>query len=95
MKTATVYIITNTHHTTLYIGITSNLLQRVYQHRCKLIPGFSARYNLFKLVYYEHHEDITEAILREKRLKEWRRPWKNQLISEFNPHWRDLYDQIL
>jgi len=91
VKLPTVYIITNNHNTTLYIGVTSDLTKRVYQHKNKLIHGFSAKYNLTKLVYFEQFEDMANAIVREKRLKEWHRPWKNRLISEFNPLWLDLY----
>lgn len=90
MKQATVYIITNQHNTTLYIGVTSDLQQRIYQHKEKLIKGFSSKYNLNKLVYFEQFEDMQCAIVREKRLKEWHRAWKNRLIDELNPKWHDL-----
>ena len=95
MKAPGVYILTNHHNTTLYIGVTSHLIQRVYQHKNKLMKGFSAKYNLTKLVYYEQFEDMENAILREKKLKKWRRQWKNRLISELNPEWRDLYPDLL
>ena len=85
MKQPSVYIITNDRNTTLYIGVTSNLVQRIYQHKNKLIEGFSANYNIHKLVYFEQFNDMYNAILREKRLKKWNRDWKNQLISERNP----------
>ena len=95
MKQPTVYIISNIHNTTLYIGVTSNLSERIYKHKEKLIKGFSSKYNLTKLVYFEVHENMEHAIIREKRLKEWHRSWKNRLISEMNPLWRDLYLDIL
>lgn len=69
--------------------------QRIYQHKNKLIKGFSAKYNLDKLVYFELFENMESAILREKRLKKWHRDWKNKLISELNPDWLDLYPQLL
>jgi putative endonuclease len=95
MKQPCIYIITNRHNTTLYIGVTSNLVQRIYQHKNELIKGFSAKYNLHKLVYFEQFEDMDNAIIREKRLKLWKRDWKNRLINEINPSWRDLYPDIL
>ena len=95
MKQPCIYIITNRHNTTLYIGVTSNLVQRISQHKNKLVKGFSAKYNLNKLVYFEQFEDMDNAILREKRLKLWKREWKNRLINEINPNWRDLYPDLL
>ena len=95
MKKPCIYIITNRHNTTLYIGVTSNLVQRIYQHKSKLISGFSAKYNLNKLVYFEVYEDMENAIVREKRLKVWKREWKNRLINECNPSWKDLYPDLL
>ncbi|MGS2720996.1 GIY-YIG nuclease family protein [Paraglaciecola aestuariivivens] len=95
MKQASIYIITNRHNTTLYIGVTSNLVQRIYQHKNQLIKGFSAKYNLNKLVYFEQFEDMNNAIIREKRLKKWNRDWKNRLINELNPSWKDLYPDLL
>ena len=91
MKQPCIYIITNRHNTTLYIGVTSNLIQRIYQHKHKLIKGFSSTYNLDKLVYFEQFRDMESAILREKRVKKWNRDWKNRLINELNPSWEDLY----
>ena len=82
MKQAAIYIITNQYNTVLYIGVTSNLEQRIYQHREKLIEGFSKNYNLYKLVYFEQYSDMDSAILREKKLKKWRREWKNNLIPK-------------
>ncbi len=95
MKQPCIYIISNRHNTTLYIGVTSNLAQRIYQHKHKLIKGFSSAYNLDKLVYFEQFEDMENALLREKRLKKWDRDWKNRLINEFNPSWNDLYLDLI
>ena len=95
MKQPCVYIITNDRNTTLYIGVTSNLIQRIYQHKAKLVEGFTAKYNLHKLVHFEQFEDMDDAISREKRLKRWNRDWKNQLIDERNPRWIDLYDDFV
>lgn len=94
MKQPCVYMITNRNNTTLYIGITSNLVQRIYQHKNKLIKGFSAKYNVDKLVYFELFEDMENAITREKRLKLWKRDWKNRIINEMNPSWQDLYPDL-
>lgn len=88
-------MITNRNNTTLYIGVTSNLVQRVYQHKNKLIKGFSAKYNVDKLVYFELFEDMENAISREKRLKLWKRDWKNRIINEVNPSWQDLYPDLI
>ena len=85
-----VYILTNKIHSTLYIGVTSDLERRVHQHRSKLVSGFSKKYNLMKLIYYEEHSSPNEAILREKQLKKWKRKWKERIINEVNPDWDDL-----
>ena len=90
-----IYILTNKKNGTLYIGVTSNLIQRVWQHKAKVTQGFSNKYGLAKLVYYELHGDIDGAILREKQLKKWRQLWKLNLINEQNPDWIDLWDQIV
>jgi len=95
MKQPCVYMTTNRNNTTLYIGVTSNLVQRVYQHKNKLIKGFSAKYNVDKLVYFELFEDMENAISREKRLKLWKRDWKNRIINEVNPSWQDLYPDLI
>jgi putative endonuclease len=95
MKQPCIYIITNHSNTVLYIGVTSNLIQRIYQHKNKLVEGFSSKYNLNKLVYFEQFEDMTNAIIQEKRLKVWKRDWKNRLINETNPKWQDLYFELL
>jgi putative endonuclease len=85
-----VYILASRRHGTLYIGVTSNLLARVVQHREGLIPGFTRRYGVKRLVWYEAHDTMEAAIQREKRLKEWRRAWKIQLIEAHNEYWADL-----
>ena len=89
-----VYIMTNQPYGTLYIGVTNDLARRTYEHREKLVKGFTARYGLNKLVYYETFEDIREAIAREKAMKVWRREWKKKAIDQFNPEWRDLYPEL-
>ena len=89
-----VYILTNPWHTVLYTGITSDLKGRVYQHREKLLPGFTARYNVSKLVYYELFSDPISAITREKQIKAGSRQKKIDLINSMNPAWRDIYDEI-
>ena len=90
-----VYILTNKTNTTLYIGITSNLIQRIYQHKKKLVGGFSSHYNINKLVYYEIAENAYAAITREKQLKAGNRRTKIHLINTFNPEWEDLYHGLL
>ncbi|WP_371379271.1 GIY-YIG nuclease family protein [Thalassotalea aquiviva] len=95
MNQPAIYILSNTRNTVLYIGVTSNLIQRIYQHKQKIIKGFSAKYNLTKLVYFEIYSDMENAIVREKRLKQWHRPWKERLIGEVNPDWRDLYFDLI
>ena len=90
-----VYIITNKRNGTLYVGVTNNLLRRIYEHKNKIIKGFSSKYNLDKLVYYEIYSDEETAILREKQLKKYNRNWKKDIIEKFNPNWLDLYDSIL
>jgi putative endonuclease len=89
MKTYYVYIITNSKKT-LYIGVTNNLERRVYEHKNKLIEGFSKKYYLYKLVYFESCNNINDAIKREKQLKNWHREWKLNLIESMNPNWVDL-----
>ena len=89
-----VYILTNRRNGTLYIGVTSNLPARVWQHREDLVPGFSARYGTHMLVYFEMHSTMHAAITREKQLKKWRRAWKLRLIETMNPDWRDLWFDI-
>ena len=90
-----VYIISNTRFGTLYIGVTSDLPRRIYQHRHSLVEGFSRKYDLRHLVWFEIHASMYSAITREKQLKHWQRDWKVQLINATNPGWRDLYEEIL
>ncbi len=85
-----VYILTNWNNKVIYIGVTSNLQRRVYEHKNKIIKGFTEKYNLDKLVYFEETEDVVSAISREKQLKKWRRDKKNNLIETFNSEWKDL-----
>ena len=89
-----VYVLTNGRHTVLYTGVTSDLKARVYQHREKLVPGFTSRYNVDKLVYYEAFGDPATAISREKQIKAGSRAKKMALIAALNPEWRDLYEEI-
>ncbi len=79
----------------MYVGVTNDLIRRVFEHKSKFIRGFTRRYDAVRLVYYEQHDDIEEAILREKRLKNWNRAWKVRLIEEKNPNWVDLYPEIV
>ena len=89
-----VYILTNTHNTTVYIGVTNNLERRIYEHKNGLVPSFSKQYNLHKLVYYEATTDAYAAIAREKQLKGWTRAKKNALIEKENPKWDDLSQKL-
>ena len=89
-----IYILASQKNGTLYIGVTGNLLKRAYEHRMKLADGFTADYNVHKLVYYEIYDDINEALNREKQLKWWKRDWKIKLIELKNPNWKDLFDEI-
>ena len=88
------YIMASKRNGTLYIGVTSDLVKRSYQHRNNLVDGFTQKYKIHDLVYFEHHGNILSAIQREKRLKEWQRKWKLALIEKDNPGWRDLYPDI-
>jgi len=81
-------------HWTLYIGVTRDLIRRVYEHKTKVVRGFTAKYGVDRLVWYEIYDDPTNAITREKELKKWRRDWKIRLIEESNPDWADLYPGI-
>ena len=93
-KTYCVYILTNLRHTVLYTGVTGDLRARITQHRGKLLPGFSKRYNVTKLVYYETGSDATGAIAREKQIKAGSRQKKIVLINSLNPQWHDLYEDL-
>ena len=90
LKSYYVYILTNRHNTTLYIGVTNNLERRIFEHKNGLIQGFSRKYKLKKLIYFEECDDINSAIAREKQLKNWHRAWKLNLIRESNPNFADL-----
>jgi len=89
-----VYVLTNRKRGVLYTGVTSDLVQRLTQHRAKAVPGFTKTYGLVMLVYYEEHSSILEARAREATLKRWRRAWKFALIETLNPDWRDLADEL-
>lgn len=89
-----VYIMTNKAFGTLYIGVTNDLIRRVWEHKEKIIEGFTKRYGLDRLVYYEVHDSIESAIRREKQVKEWKRNWKLRQIMDMNPEWNDLYETI-
>jgi putative endonuclease len=89
-----VYMLASRKHGTIYVGVTNDLIRRVYQHKNKLIKGFTKEYAVTRLVWFETHDDITAAIMREKELKKWRREWKINLIERDNPHWDDLYAEI-
>ncbi|MBP8232185.1 GIY-YIG nuclease family protein [Rhizorhabdus sp.] len=93
-KQPAVYILASARHGTLYIGVTSDLLGRVHQHRESLIKGFSSRYGVSRLVYYECFDDMISAITREKQLTKWRRDWKLNLIEASNPGWDDLAEGL-
>ena len=95
MKNYYVYIITNKYNNVFYVGVTSNLVKRIWEHKNKLVEGFSKKYNLNKLIYYEVCDNIESAITREKQLKRWRREWKISLIEEMNPDFDDLYEKIV
>jgi len=89
MQPAT-YILASEKNGVIYIGVTSNLAQRIEQHKSNVVPGFTKKYNVHQLVHYELHTTMEQAIIREKRLKRWQRQWKVQLIEQENPHWDDL-----
>lgn len=93
-KQPAVYILANKRHGTLYVGVTSDLVKRVWEHRNGAVEGFTSRYGVHSLVYYEMHDDMEQALLREKRLKKWRRAWKVALIERSNPAWRDLWETL-
>jgi putative endonuclease len=95
MKQPAIYILASRRHGTLYVGVTSHLVQRIWQHKNHVVQGFTADYNVHMLVYYELHAEMTAAIAREKQLKNWRRSWKIELIEKANPQWRDLWPSVL
>jgi putative endonuclease len=94
-KTYYVYILASQRYGTLYIGVTSDLVKRTWQHKEGLVDGFTKKYKVSQPVWYEAHEDVTAAITREKQIKKWSRAWKIDLIQEKNPQWRDLYPDIV
>ncbi len=85
-----VYLLTNRNNAVMYVGVTNNLLRRIYEHKNKSIPGFTQKYNVYKLVYFEQTHDVKSAIEREKQIKKWRREKKNALVEAINPHWQEL-----
>ena len=89
-----IYILASKKNGTLYIGVTNDLIKRVYEHKAKFVKGFTSKYNVTSLVYYEIYDDINCAISRETRLKGWKRAWKVDLIEKENPHWNDLYESL-
>lgn len=95
MEQSYVYILASQKNGTLYTGVTSDLIRRIWEHKNNIVKGFSQRYDVHCLVYYEIHTDIEQAILREKQIKSWKRKWKLELIEKENPNWDDLYEKIL
>jgi putative endonuclease len=93
-KSPAVYIIASKRNGTIYIGVTSSLWNRIAAHKSKSFSGFSSKYKISMLVWYEHHHTMPDAIRREKQLKKWNRKWKLDLIEKMNPEWRDLHDEI-
>jgi putative endonuclease len=89
-----VYILASRKDGATYIGVTNDLVRRVYEHRIKAVPGFTSKYNITRLVWFEIYDDPVSAITREKELKKWKRSWKVQLIEAQNPEWKDLYESI-
>lgn len=94
MRQYYLYIMASKRNGTLYIGVTNNLIRRVYEHKEGIIEGFTKKYNVKNLVYYEIYESVYEAIKREKAMKKWLRKWKIDLIEKENPHWNDLYEEL-
>jgi putative endonuclease len=93
-KLPCVYLLASKRNGTLYVGVTSDLVKRVWEHKNHLVDGFTKRYGVDRLVWYEVHDTMESAIQREKAIKEWQRAWKLELIEEFNPDWKDLYDSV-
>jgi putative endonuclease len=90
-----VYLLASQKQGTLYLGVTKDLVRRTYQHKNKLLPGFTSRYDVRRLVWFEIYDDPRTAIEREKEIKKWKRQWKNDLIEKENPDWKDLYPEII
>lgn len=95
MKKPAVYILASKKNGTLYIGVTSDLMKRTWQHKNHIVSGFTEQYQVNRLVYFEQLDDMESAIMREKALKKWQRAWKIRLIEKTNPDWLDLYDEII
>ena len=95
IKQPAVYILASKRNGTLYVGVTSDLVKRVWEHKSNLVSGFTKRYKVHQLVWYEVHHTMDSAILREKRIKEWKRKWKLELIEKSNHTWEDLYKKII
>ena len=93
-KQPAVYILANKRNGTLYVGVTSDLIKRIWQHKNNVVKGFTERYSIHQLVWYELHETMESAIRKEKMLKNWKRIWKLELIEKSNPNWQDLYGTI-
>ena len=93
-KQPAVYILASKINGTLYVGVTSNLIKRVWEHKQKFVVGFAEKYDVTLLVYYELHHEMYSAITREKQIKAWKRDWKKNLIEEKNPYWHDLWNEI-
>jgi len=93
-KQPAVYILASKRNGTLYVGVTSDLVKRIWEHKNNMVEGFSKRYNVHRIVWYELHDRMESAIIREKRLKDWKRKWKLKLIESRNPDWQDLYHVI-
>jgi putative endonuclease len=93
-KDSYIYILASDRNGTLYVGVTSDLVKRISEHKSKQVKGFTEKYNVTTLVYYEVHAGIEEAITREKAIKAWKRKWKLELIEKNNPQWKDLYEEI-
>jgi putative endonuclease len=93
MKNYFVYLLTNKNHRVMYVGVTSDLERRIFEHKNKMIEGFTARYNVDKLVYFEQTSDVHAALNREKEIKKWRREKKNNLVASINPRWLDLSEE--
>jgi putative endonuclease len=94
MKEYFVYILASKKNGTLYIGVTNNLIRRINEHKNNLIEGFTSKYNVHRLVYFERFPTVHEAISQEKRLKKWKRQWKIELIEQINPEWKELYYEL-
>jgi putative endonuclease len=95
VKQPAVYILASKRNGTLYIGVTGDLIKRIWEHKNNMVEGFTKRYGVHRLVWYEQHDSMESAIEREKRLKEWKRAWKLELIEKTNPNWHDLYWSII